>query len=102
MPLVNSGKIKKKGSWLSKIGITAKTLQTPVPMVQGGSIAKGQPAIVGEGGPEYFLPKQSGKVLSNDDSRIFAMLLAANPELQQVSRTRSEKILRNRFPEYFD
>jgi len=100
--LVNSKKIKKKGSFLSDWGITAKTLQKPVPMVQGGSIAKGQPAIVGEGGPEYFLPKQSGKILSNDDSRIFAMLLTANPQLQQVSRTRAEKILRNRFPEYFE
>jgi len=40
--------------------------------------------------------------LSNDDSRIFAMLLTANPQLQQVSRTRAEKILRNRFPEYFE
>jgi hypothetical protein len=71
-------------------------------LAQGGPIQKGQPAIVGEQGPEYFLPKESGKILSNDDSRIFAMLLAANPQLQNVSRTRSEKILRNRFPEYFD
>ena len=100
--LVNSNKIKKKESILSRLGITAKTLQMPVPMAQGGQVAKGQPAIVGEQGPEYFLPKESGKVLSNDDSRIFSMLLAANPQLQNVSRTRSEKILRNRFPEYFE
>jgi len=101
--LVNSKKIKKKGSWLSKIGITSETLQMDLPnKAQGGPVAKGQPYVVGEGGPEYFLPKQSGKILSNDDSRIFAMLLTANPQLQQVSRTRAEKILRNRFPEYFE
>jgi hypothetical protein len=70
--------------------------------VQGGPVAKGQSYVVGEGGPEYFLPQESGKVLSNDDSRIFTMLLSANPQLQNVSRTRAEKILRNRFPEYFE
>jgi len=103
--LEREGKIKKKGGTL----VTAATLETDVPiktrgkgLATGGPVAKGQPYVVGEGGPEYFLPKESGKVLSNDDSRIFAMLLAANPQLQNVSRTRSEKILRNRFPEYFD
>ena len=74
----------------------------PLPKEQGGPVARGQSYVVGEGGPEYFLPKESGKILSNDDSRIFAMLLTANPQLQNVSRTRSEKILRNRFPEYFE
>ena len=87
---------------MSRIGITAATIRKPVNFAQGGQIQAGQHAIVGEQGPEYFLPKESGKILSNDDSRIFAMLLAANPQLQNVSRTRSEKILRNRFPEYFD
>jgi hypothetical protein len=99
--LINEGKIKKKGGFL---GIFSATIQKDLPTgkVQGGPVAKGQPYVVGEGGPEYFLPKESGKVLSNDDSRIFSMLLAANPQLQNVSRTRSEKILRNRFPEYFE
>jgi len=118
--MFDKGRFKKKGgTWF-----TDSTLQTTqeiptldsnkpkinkknplkgyVGFAQGGQIQEGQPAIVGEGGPEYFLPKESGKILSNDDSRIFAMLLAANPQLQQVSRTRSEKILRNRFPEYFE
>ena len=96
--LIDSGEIKfDKGNILF-----AGTIKKPVNYAQGGQIQKGQHAIVGEGGPEYFLPKESGKILSNDDSRIFSMLLAANPQLQNVSRTRSEKILRNRFPEYFD
>jgi hypothetical protein len=106
--LVNSKKIKKKGSIFARMGITAYTLEDTSGTkgfdnkARGGPVAKGQPYVVGEGGPEYFLPKQSGKILSNDDSRIFAMLLTANPQLQQVSRTRAEKILRNRFPEYFE
>ena len=99
--MLDSGKFKKKGgTWFTDATLES---QTKVPlMATGGQIQKGQHAIVGEGGPEYFLPKQSGKILSNDDSRIFAMLLTANPQLQQVSRTRAEKILRNRFPEYFE
>jgi len=99
--LINEGKIKKKGGFL---GIFSATIQKELPTgkAQGGPVAEGQPYVVGEGGPEYFLPKESGKVLSNDDTRIFAMLLAANPQLQNVSKTRSEKILRNRFPEYFE
>jgi hypothetical protein len=99
--LKDQGKFKKVGgSW-----ITAGTLESDVVIptrATGGQVAQGKPYVVGEGGPEYFLPKESGKVLSNDDSRIFDMLLASNPQLQQVSRTRAEKILRNRFPEYFE
>ena len=30
------------------------------------------------------------------------MLLAANPQLQKVSKARAEKIIRARFPEYFE
>jgi hypothetical protein len=103
--LVKSGKIQKKGSWLSKIGITSETLQDTSGtkgLARGGPVRANKAYVVGEQGPEYFLPKESGKVVSNDDSRIFAMLLAANPQLQQVSKTRAEKIMRSRFPEYFD
>ena len=69
---------------------------------RGGPITKGKSYLVGEEGPEVVIPKETAKVLSNDDSKIYAMLLAANPQLQKVSRARSEKILRNRFPEYFE
>ena len=68
----------------------------------GGTAHEGKSYLVGEKGPEVFIPKETGEVLANDDSQIFAMLLAANPQLQKVSRARSEKILRNRFPEYFE
>ena len=100
--LVKSGKIIKKENWLNRIGITSGTLQMPLPKAQGGPVQAGKPYIVGEQGPEVIIPNASGNVLSNDNSQIFAMLLAANPQLQNVSRTRSEKILRNRFPEYFE
>ena len=69
---------------------------------QGGPVQAGKPYIVGEKGPEVIIPKSDGNVLANDDSQIFAMLLASNPQLQNVSRQRAEKILRSRFPEYFE
>ena len=100
--LVKSGKIQKKESLLSKLGITSSTLQMPVPMAEGGPVQAGKPYVVGEKGPEVIIPKSDGNVLANDDSQIFAMLLASNPQLQNVSRQRAEKILRSRFPEYFE
>ena len=101
--LVNSSKIKKKGSWLSKIGITSETLDMPLPTkARGGPVKANKAYVVGEEGPEVIIPHSSGNVLSNDDSQIFAMLLAANPQLQKVSKARAEKIMRSRFPEYFE
>ena len=99
--MLDSGKFKKKGgTWFTDATLES---QTKVPlMARGGPVRANKAYVVGEEGPEYFLPKESGKVISNDDSRIFAMLLAANPQLQQVSKTRAEKIMRSRFPEYFD
>jgi len=67
----------------------------------GGPITKGKSYVVGEAGPEIVIPNASAKVLSNDDSKVFSMLLNANPQLHNVSKARAEKILRNRFPEYF-
>ena len=99
--LVKSGKIKRRksmtGGWFS-----ADTIAKPIPKARGGPITQGKSYVVGEQGPEIVIPKESAQVLSNDNSKIYAMLLAANPQLQKVSRARSEKILRNRFPEYFE
>ena len=38
----------------------------------------------------------------NDDSKIINLLLESNPQLKNVSPARAEKILRNRFPDYFE
>ena len=98
--MINNGEIDKKGGL--KIGgynIIDSTLEAKA---RGGPIQKGKPYVVGEEGPEIIIPRSDGNVLSNDDSQIYAMLLASNPQLQKVSRQRAEKILRNRFPEYFE
>ena len=100
--MINNGEIDKKGGL--KIGgynIIDSTLEAK-PMARGGPIQEGKPYVVGEEGPEIIIPTSDGNVLSNDDSQIYAMLLASNPQLQKVSRQRAEKILRNRFPEYFE
>ena len=100
--LERQGKIKRKGGVPF---ITKATLESDVPVptrAKGGPVRAGKPYIVGEKGPEVVIPRQSGKVVSNDDARIFAMLLAANPQLQKVSKARAEKIIRARFPEYFE
>jgi len=97
--LVKSGKIQKNESFFSRIGITDATIQK---REQGGPVESGRPYVVGEKGPEIIIPTSDGNVLSNDDSQIFSMLLASNPQLQKVSRQRAEKVLRNRFPEYFE
>ena len=97
--LVKSGKIQKNESFFSRIGITDATIQK---REQGGPVESGRPYVVGEKGPEIIIPTSDGNVLSNDDSQIFNMLLASNPQLQKVSRQRAERVLRNRFPEYFE
>lgn len=38
-------------------------------LAKGGPVKRGEPAIVGEKGPELFIPKSSGNVLSNRDSQ---------------------------------
>ena len=99
--LIKSGKIKKKESWFGQF--TADTLSKAIPgMAEGGPVQAGKPYVVGEQGPEIVIPHSDGNVLSNDDSQIYAMLLASNPQLQKVSRARAEKILKSRFPEYFE
>ena len=99
--MLNEGKFKKKGgTWFTDA--TLETTQEIPMMAEGGPVEAGKPYIVGEEGPEIVIPHSDGNVLSNDDSQIYAMLLASNPQLQKVSRTRAEKILRSRFPEYFE
>ena len=100
--MIDNGEIDKKGGL--KIGgynIIDSTLEAK-PMARGGPIQEGKPYVVGEEGPELIIPTSDGNVLSNDDSQIYAMLLASNPQLQKVSKQRAERILKARFPEYFE
>ena len=98
--MIESGEIKKVGGVnVGGYQVVDSTLEA---RAQGGPIQAGKPYVVGEEGPEVIIPRSDGNVLSNDDSQIYAMLLASNPQLQKVSRTRAEKILRSRFPEYFE
>ena len=98
--LIDSGVIQKNESFLSRIGITDATIQKG--LAHGGTAHAGKSYLVGEKGPEVFIPKETGEVVANDDSQVFAMLLASNPQLQKVSKERAMKILKAKFPEYFD
>jgi len=71
-------------------------------LAHGGTAHAGKAHLVGEKGPEVFIPKETGEVVANDDTQVFSMLLAANPQLQKVSKERAMKILKAKFPEYFD
>jgi hypothetical protein len=92
---------KKGGLKIFGYNVIDSTLEAK-PMAKGGPVQQGKPYLVGEQGPEIIIPHSSGDVLTNDDSQIYAMLLASNPQLQKVSRVRAQKIMRNRFPEYFE
>jgi SLT domain-containing protein len=98
--MIDSGEIDKVGG-LKIFGYDISH-QTIEPRAQGGSVQAGKPYVVGEEGPEVIIPRSDGNVLSNDDSQIYAMLLASNPQLQKVSKARAEKIMKSRFPEYFE
>jgi len=98
--MLEDGKFKKVGGGFFFDSTLQSTI--PTPMAEGGPIEAGKPYLVGEKGPEVIIPNSDGNVIANDDSQIFAMLLASNPQLQNVSKQRAEKILRNRFPEYFE
>ena len=104
--LINSGEIEKTPGlpgFLSNFRqfhgkITKKKKEF---RAEGGPVQAGKPYIVGEKGPEIMIPKTDGDIVSNDDAQVMSMLLASNPQLQNVSKARAESILRSRFPDYF-
>ena len=96
--LIADGTIQKNSAWFGGL-FTDDTLQK---REQGGPINAGQPYLVGEKGPEIVIPHSSGNVVANDDTQVFNMLLASNPQLQRISKERAMKILKAKFPEYFD
>ena len=97
--MIDSKEINKVGGFnLFGYNIFDATLESKA---EGGPVEAGQPYLVGEKGPEVVIPNANATVVSNDDSQIMSMLLSSNPQLQNVSRTRAESILRSRFPDYF-
>jgi len=83
--------------WLGGGGVQS----TATPLAKGGPVEKGKDYIVGEEGPEMFVPQVDGNIINNDDSKVINMLLESNPQLKNVSRARAVKILKARFPDYF-
>jgi hypothetical protein len=103
--MLDSKQFKEKKGWFGPF--TSGTLEKKSEFRSnnreyGGPVESGKPYVVGEKGPEIIIPRSDGDVLTNDDSQIYAMLLSANPQLQKVSKERAQKIMRSRFPEYFE
>ena len=100
--MIRKGEIDKKdGLKLFGYSILDSTLEAK-PLAKGGPAEAGKAYLVGEQGPEIMIPHSSGNVIANDDTQVFSMLLAANPQLQKISKDRAMKILKAKFPEYFD
>jgi len=98
--MIAKGEIDKKGGLkLFGYNVIDATLEA---RAHGGPVHENKAYMVGEKGPEVFIPKSSGNVVANDDTQVFSMLLAANPQLQKISKDRAMKILKAKFPEYFD
>jgi len=100
--MIAKGEIDKKGGLkLFGYNVIDATLEAK-PLAKGGPAEAGKAYLVGEQGPEIMIPHSSGNVVANDDTQVFSMLLAANPQLQKISKDRAMKILKAKFPEYFD
>ena len=101
--LESQGKITRRGDQF--FGLRSGTIKATTGIkdnrMMGGPVAKNSSYVVGEKGPEIFTAQATGKIVSNDDSNVVAMLLEANPQLKNVSLDRATKILKNRFPDYF-
>jgi hypothetical protein len=101
--LEGSGKLKKRDP--SFFGIRAGTLEATGGIdgarAEGGPVEANKNYLVGEKGPEVFVPQVDGNIINNDDAKVVNMLLEHNPQLKNISRARAVKILKNRFPDYF-
>jgi hypothetical protein len=101
--LESTGKLKKRDP--SFFGIRAGTLEATGGIdgarAEGGPVEANKNYLVGEKGPEVFVPQVDGNIINNDDAKVVNMLLEHNPQLKNISRARAVKILKNRFPDYF-
>lgn len=99
--LKSSGKLDVSDKGLMSF-FFGRGIQSKKPgLAKGGPAKEGKEYIVGEEGPEMFIPQVDGNVIDNDDTKVVNMLLESNPQLKNVSRARAVKILKNRFPDYF-
>ena len=98
-----NGKLKKRDP--SFFGIRAGTLEATGGIdgarAEGGPVEANKNYLVGEKGPEVFVPQVDGNIINNDDAKVVNMLLEHNPQIKNISRARAVKILKNRFPDYF-
>jgi hypothetical protein len=95
------GVIKKRDP--SFFGIRGGSIEATggIARAKGGPVQANKNYIVGEKGPEMFVPQVDGNIINNDDAKVVNMLLESNPQLKSISRARAVKILKNRFPDYF-
>lgn len=101
--LESTGKLKKRDP--SFFGLRGGTLEATGGIdgarAEGGPVEANKNYLVGEKGPEVFVPQVDGNIINNDDAKVVNMLLEHNPQLKNISRARAVKILKNRFPDYF-
>ena len=99
--LITEGKLKKRDP--SFFGLRGGSIEATggIKREKGGPVKADKNYIVGEKGPEMFVPQVDGNIINNDDAKIVNMLLESNPQLKSISRARAVKILKNRFPDYF-
>lgn len=79
------------------------------PFAKGGPIRAGQAAIVGERGPELFVPQNQGRIVANKDITGGGVSItnsydfsAANPATIAMLRQESERIKSDTFNSVFD
>ena len=101
--LISEGKINKRKPSFG--GLRAGTVEATGSIdgarAEGGPVEANKNYLVGEKGPEVFVPQVDGNIINNDDAKVVNMLLEHNPQLKNISRARAVKILKNRFPDYF-
>ena len=67
--MIESGKINERGWFRSLFGGRLWGGGVPVNNALGGTVEADQPIIVGEEGPEVFIPQQNGAIVSNSNTQ---------------------------------
>jgi hypothetical protein len=67
-----------------EVAVIEETGVIPEARAEGGDVVEGVPYVVGEQGPEIFVPKESGDIISNDEV-VGAAEVVAVPEADGLS-----------------